>query len=95
MAAVYGPAPAKVQRMEKLDRATVEVDFKPESGIRAPAEAEREMLLRRSLEEVVLLARYPRCIVSVVIQVCVMCVTGFVLVIISYAPHVSYELALE
>lgn len=55
--------------MEKLDRATVEVEFKPESGIRSPGDCDREMLLRRSLEEVVLLTRYPRCVVSVVIQV--------------------------
>lgn len=69
LAAVYGPAPAKSARMEILDRARVEVDFKPESGISSPADAERAMLLRRSLEEVVLLSRYPRCVVSVVIQV--------------------------
>lgn len=55
--------------MEKLDRARVEVDFKPESGISSPSDYEREMLLRRSLEEVVLLTRYPRCVVSVVVQV--------------------------
>lgn len=69
LAAVYGPAPAKVARMEKADRATVDVNFKPESGITSPADAERELLLRRSLEEVVLRSRYPRCVVSVVIQV--------------------------
>lgn len=69
LAAVYGPAPAKVARMEKADSATVDVNFKPESGITSPADAERELLLRRSLEEVVLRSRYPRCVVSVVIQV--------------------------
>lgn len=55
--------------MEKADSATVDVNFKPESGITSPADAERELLLRRSLEEVVLRSRYPRCVVSVVIQV--------------------------
>lgn len=69
LAAVYGPAPAKVARLEKADAATVDVNFKPESGITSPADAERELLLRRSLEEVVLRSRYPRCVVSVVIQV--------------------------
>lgn len=69
LAAVYGPAPAKAARMEKADMATVDVNFKPESGITSPADAERELLLRRSLEEVVLRSRYPRCVVSVVIQV--------------------------
>lgn len=69
LAAVYGPAPAKVARLEKADAATVDVNFKPESGIMSPADSERELLLRRSLEEVVLRSRYPRCVVSVVIQV--------------------------
>lgn len=69
LAAVYGPAPAKVARLEKADAATVDVNFKPESGITSPADSERELLLRRSLEEVVLRSRYPRCVVSVVIQV--------------------------
>ena len=70
LAAVYGPAPAKSARLERADGATVDVNFKPESGITTPADAEREALLRRSLEEVVLRARYPRAVVSVVIQVC-------------------------
>lgn len=70
LAAVYGPAPAKVARMEKADAATVEVNFKPESGMSSSADAERELLLRRSLEEVVLRTRYPRSVVSVVVQVC-------------------------
>lgn len=69
LAAVYGPAPAKLARLEKADTATVEVSFKPESGITTPADAERELLLRRSLEEVVLRSQYPRSVVSVVIQV--------------------------
>lgn len=68
LAAVYGPAPAKSARMEKADGATVEVNFKPESGMSSPADAERELLLRRSLEEVVLRSRYPRSVVSVIIQ---------------------------
>lgn len=73
LAAVYGPAPPKAVRMEKLDRARVEVEFKPESGASSSEEAEVELLLRRSLEEVVLLSRYPRCMVSVVIQVMPVC----------------------
>lgn len=70
LAAVYGPAPAKSARMERADGATVDVNFKPESGVPTPADAEREALLRRSLEEVVLRSRYPRAVVSVLIQVC-------------------------
>lgn len=69
LAAVYGPAPAKSARMERADGATVDVNFKPESGMTTFADAEREALLRRSLEEVVLRSRYPRAVVSVVIQV--------------------------
>lgn len=71
LAAVYGPAPAKSARMERADGATVDVNFKPESGVPTPDDSEREALLRRSLEEVVLRSRYPRAVVSVVIQVCV------------------------
>lgn len=69
LAAVYGPAPAKSARMEKPDGATVDVNFKPESGMASAVDAEREVLLRRSLEEVILRSRYPRSVVSVVIQV--------------------------
>ncbi|CAM9786791.1 unnamed protein product [Ectocarpus sp. 12 AP-2014] len=71
LAAVYGPAPAKTLRMERLEGATLDVSFKPESGITSPADAESEALLRRSLEEVVLRSRYPRTVVSVIIQVIV------------------------
>ncbi len=69
LAAVYGPAPAKTMRLERAEGATVDVNFKPESGVASPADSEREALLRRSLEEVVLRSRYPRAVVSVVIQV--------------------------
>lgn len=69
LAAVYGPAPAKSARLEKPDAASVEVNFKPESGMTSASDAEREVLLRRSLEEVILRSRYPRSVVSVVIQV--------------------------
>lgn len=69
LAAVYGPAPPKATRMEKLDRARVNVEFKIESGSSSHAEAEAEMLLRRSVEEVILLSKYPRCLVSIIIQV--------------------------
>ncbi|CAM9496886.1 unnamed protein product [Pylaiella littoralis] len=71
LAAVYGPAPAKSVRMERADGATVDVNFKSENGTITPSHAEREVLLRRSLEEVVLRSRYPRAVVSVVIQVIV------------------------
>ncbi|CBJ25452.1 conserved unknown protein [Ectocarpus siliculosus] len=71
LAAVYGPAPAKSLRMERSEGATLDVSFKPESGITSSADAESEALLRRSLEEVVLRSRYPRTVVSVIIQVIV------------------------
>eukprot|EP00903_Cladosiphon_okamuranus_P020023 g18392.t1 len=71
LAAVYGPAPAKSARSERADGATVDVNFKPESGITTYADAEREALLRRSLEEVILRSRYPRAVVSIIIQVIV------------------------
>ncbi|CAB1096903.1 unnamed protein product [Ectocarpus sp. CCAP 1310/34] len=71
LAAVYGPAPAKALRMERPEGATLDVSFKPESGITLPADAESAALLRRSLEEVVLRSRYPRTVVSVIIQVIV------------------------
>lgn len=78
LAAAYGPAPAKSSWMQKADGATVEVNFKPESGLSSPSDAEREMLLRRSLEEVILRSRYPRCVVSVVVQVSVWSVSEYV-----------------
>lgn len=71
LAAVYGPAPAKSARLERADGATVDVNFKSENGMinSAQTDGERSALLRRSLEEVVLRSRYPRTVVSVVIQV--------------------------
>lgn len=75
LAAVYGPAPTKVPRLERADGATVDVSFKSENAMvnsaHTQSDPERAALLRRSLEEVVLRSRYPRTVVSVVIQVCV------------------------
>lgn len=73
LAAVYGPGPTRSTWLEKADGATVDVTFKSENGgiMSASADADLEVFLRRSLEEVVLRSKYPRAVVSVVIQVCV------------------------
>ncbi|CAM9311242.1 unnamed protein product [Discosporangium mesarthrocarpum] len=69
LAAVYGPAPAKFSAQEKADRARVEVDFREEKGFGSGLGAEMAMFLRRSLEGVILLAHYPRTVISIIVQV--------------------------
>jgi hypothetical protein len=69
LAAVYGPAQPKVMRMEKIDRASVDVTFKPLNGVIVAEDKEREQMLRQIFESMILLSMHPRTVVSIVVQV--------------------------
>jgi exosome complex component RRP46 len=68
IASVYGPGPIQL-RKELLDRATIEVQVLPPSGLPTPAERAAEVSLRSSLEAIVLTSLHPRTLISVTIQV--------------------------
>eukprot|EP00249_Psilotum_nudum_P008669 c21434_g2_i1 orf=683-1408(-) len=68
VAAVYGPK-AVSGRRENAERAILEVTWKPKSGIAANAEKESELILRRSLEYIMIASLHPNTAISVIIQV--------------------------
>ena len=63
------PSFLQATRRERLDRAVVEVVFKPAEGVSGPADKEREEFLRSIATSVLLLAQHPRCLISVTVQV--------------------------
>eukprot|EP00118_Oscarella_pearsei_P006592 m.30014 g.30014 ORF g.30014 m.30014 type:complete len:128 (+) comp31282_c0_seq8:44-427(+) len=67
LVSVYGPVEVK-QSKEKLNRATINVEFKPNSGIRGCAERLIEKVLRETCEAVVLSTLHPRSAVNIVVQ---------------------------
>eukprot|EP00455_Lapot_gusevi_P011838 TRINITY_DN1553_c0_g2_i1.p1 TRINITY_DN1553_c0_g2~~TRINITY_DN1553_c0_g2_i1.p1 ORF type:complete len:244 (+),score=19.74 TRINITY_DN1553_c0_g2_i1:53-733(+) len=66
--AVYGPVEAS-SRNEQIDKATIEVVFRPASGQQSPVEIEREYLVKQTLESILLTSLHPRTTITVVIQV--------------------------
>uniref|UniRef100_A0ABM0M419 Exosome complex component RRP46-like n=1 Tax=Saccoglossus kowalevskii TaxID=10224 RepID=A0ABM0M419_SACKO len=66
--AVYGPAEVK-QSKEFLDKATLEVIFKPKVGIPGCSEKFQERLIRNTCETIVLTALHPRSSINIIIQV--------------------------
>ncbi|XP_038073991.1 exosome complex component RRP46-like [Patiria miniata] len=67
MAAVYGPADVR-QNKEIIDRATVEVIYKPKSGMPGIREKSKEQLIRNTCETVILTAMHPRSSITIVTQ---------------------------
>eukprot|EP00735_Rhodelphis_limneticus_P014048 TRINITY_DN8027_c0_g1::TRINITY_DN8027_c0_g1_i1::g.20140::m.20140 TRINITY_DN8027_c0_g1::TRINITY_DN8027_c0_g1_i1::g.20140 ORF type:complete len:244 (+),score=33.61,sp/Q9LX74/EXOS5_ARATH/43.27/2e-43,RNase_PH/PF01138.16/4.1e-28,RNase_PH_C/PF03725.10/0.087 TRINITY_DN8027_c0_g1_i1:69-800(+) len=65
--AVYGPGDVKPWN-EKLDRCVLEVNYKPVSGQPTSREKERELLIRRSLEDIILTSLHPRTQINVIVQ---------------------------
>ncbi|KXS22309.1 ribosomal protein S5 domain 2-like protein, partial [Gonapodya prolifera JEL478] len=68
LAAVYGPTEVKI-RDEKLDRATLEVKWKPIIGPPGIVETSYERFLRESLDSAVITSLHPRTLISITIQV--------------------------
>jgi len=67
MAAVYGPTEVRVAR-ERVDRATVEVVFKPKVGVGGCAARGMEEIIRGLCESVILTSLHPRTAFIVVVQ---------------------------
>jgi hypothetical protein len=69
LASVFGPVLPTRAAKEQIDRATIDVVFKPHRGVGGPVEAERERVVRCALESVVLTQEHPRTVIQVVVQV--------------------------
>uniref|UniRef100_A0A8C3FPZ4 Uncharacterized protein n=1 Tax=Chrysemys picta bellii TaxID=8478 RepID=A0A8C3FPZ4_CHRPI len=67
LAGLYGPAEVKVSK-ELYDKATVEVLLKPKVGLPGVFEKNREQLIRKTCEAVILGALHPRTSISIVLQ---------------------------
>jgi len=65
---VYGPKEVKA-RNEKMDEATIEVIFKPQTGIPGPKEKLYEEILNQTVSSIILSTLHPRSLVSIVVQV--------------------------
>jgi exosome complex component RRP46 len=68
LAAVYGPRGIQA-RKENTEAMLIEVVYRPASGMQTSADKESEMVIRRTLEQVVLTGMHPRLGIQVVIQV--------------------------
>jgi len=68
MAAVYGPKPAPMKK-ENAERAIVEITWRSKSGLPGSFEKEAEVIVRRSLESIILTALHPNTAISVILQV--------------------------
>lgn len=67
MTAVYGPGEVRMNK-EQLDRATVDVVYKPKSGLPGCADKSREKIIRNTCETVLLAGLHPRSSINVVVQ---------------------------
>ncbi|XP_074648923.1 exosome complex component RRP46-like [Tubulanus polymorphus] len=68
MAAVYGPTEVRPNK-ELIDKASVEVVYKPSVGLPGCAERLRECILRNTCETVILAGLHPRTSISIVLQI--------------------------
>ena len=67
LAAVFGPTGAQ-KRQEIVNRACIEVVYKPLSSAPGAAEKEKESVLRQLVEAAVMTHLHPRCVIQVVVQ---------------------------
>ncbi|OAE28256.1 hypothetical protein AXG93_4492s1470 [Marchantia polymorpha subsp. ruderalis] len=72
MAAVYGPKNVSGKR-ENSERATVEIIWKMKSGLPGNAEKEAEVIIRRTLDYIVLSAMHPNTGISIIFQAPALC----------------------
>ncbi|XP_005109238.1 exosome complex component RRP46 [Aplysia californica] len=66
-AVAYGPAEVRMAR-ERIDRATVEVVYKPKVGLPRPVDRKKENIIRNTLESAIMGSAHPRSAISVIIQ---------------------------
>ena len=67
MTSVYGPAEVKIAR-ELIDQATVDVVFKPKSGLPGCADKFREITIANTCETILLAALHPRSSINLTVQ---------------------------
>lgn len=67
LAVVYGPAEVRISK-ELIDRATVEVVYKPKVGVPRPADRKRERIIRSTLEAAIITPAHPRSSISIILQ---------------------------
>jgi exosome complex component RRP46 len=68
LAAVYGPK-SVTGKKENPEYASLEVIWKPKSGLSGKFEKEAELIVKRSLESIILAALYPNLGISIILQV--------------------------
>ncbi|KAG6528845.1 hypothetical protein ZIOFF_011037 [Zingiber officinale] len=68
LAAVFGPK-AGTKKEENPEKASIEVIWKPKTGLIGKVEKEYEMILKRTLQSVCLLTIHPNTTTSVIVQV--------------------------
>ena len=67
ISAVYGPGEVRMNR-EQLDKATVEVVYKPKSGLPGCVDKSRERILRNTCETVLIASLHPRSSINITVQ---------------------------
>ncbi|CAB4012338.1 Exosome complex component RRP46 [Paramuricea clavata] len=67
MVGVYGPAEVRLNK-EIVDKATVEVVFRPKTGIPGCAEKAMERLIRNTCDSTILTTMHPRSAMTIVLQ---------------------------
>ncbi|PIK41941.1 putative exosome complex component RRP46 [Apostichopus japonicus] len=68
MVGIYGPADIK-QSKEQMDRATVEVIFKPKIGLAGVREKAMETMISNTCQAIVITTMHPRSSITIVVQV--------------------------
>ncbi|CAK7265291.1 exosome non-catalytic core subunit rrp46 [Sporothrix epigloea] len=62
--------PIEVQRRdENPDEATVDVVIRPAAGVGGPSERHLDSVLKNTLQEIILVQEFPRCLIQIVLQV--------------------------
>ena len=67
ISAVYGPGEVRIMK-EQLDKATVDVVYKPKSGLPQCVDKSRERIIRNTCETVLITSLHPRSSVNITVQ---------------------------
>ena len=67
IAVVYGPAEVRINK-EQIDRATVDVVYRPKVGLPRPEHRKQERILKNTLEAAIAANLHPRSSISIIIQ---------------------------
>ncbi len=67
MASVYGPIEVKLQNL-RIDKAHVEVYYRPKSGLPSVGDRLREQIIRNTCETALLSVLYPRTAITIQLQ---------------------------